>query len=168
MVFHWNLRDNKSPQISWTLLSILADLNNDVMLIVSSCSLISKSSSPFTNPLVTVPRAPITIGINVTFMFHSFFQFQARSEYLCFFSLSFSFNLWEAAPAKSTILQVIFFCWLLSLSEIRWSVSFSKSQRSLCITFHWRDSWLCVYYLFLWSNFNLFHNSRWNTFPIQL
>ena len=32
----------------------------------------SKSSSPFNNPLITVPKAPITIGIIVTFMFHSF------------------------------------------------------------------------------------------------
>ena len=31
MVFQWSLRDNKSLQVSRTLLSILADLNNDVM-----------------------------------------------------------------------------------------------------------------------------------------
>ena len=46
----------------------------------------SKSSSPFSNPLVTVPNAPITIGIIVTCMFHSFFNSQARSRYLSFFS----------------------------------------------------------------------------------
>ena len=33
-----------------------------------------KSSSPFSNPLVIVAKAPITIGIIVTFMFHSFFN----------------------------------------------------------------------------------------------
>ena len=32
----------------------------------------SKPSRPFYNPLVTVPKAPITIGIIVTFMFLSF------------------------------------------------------------------------------------------------
>ena len=32
----------------------------------------SKSSSPFNNPLVTVPNVPIAISIIVTFMFHSF------------------------------------------------------------------------------------------------
>ena len=39
---------------------------------VSIGPVISKSSNPFNNPSVTVSRAPITIGINVTFMFLSF------------------------------------------------------------------------------------------------
>ena len=47
---------------------------------VSTLPLTSKSSSPFINPLVTVSRAPITIGINVTFMFHSFFPFPSKVE----------------------------------------------------------------------------------------
>ena len=42
----------------------------------------SKSSSLFNKPLVTVPKTPITIGIIVTFMFHSFFNSLARSWYL--------------------------------------------------------------------------------------
>ena len=42
----------------------------------------SKSSSPFSNPLVTVPNAPITIGIIVTSMFHSFFQFPSKVKVL--------------------------------------------------------------------------------------
>ena len=66
MVFHRSLSDNKSPQICKTLLSILADINNDVVLIVST-HVISKPSSPFTKPSVIVPRAPTTIGI--TFLF---------------------------------------------------------------------------------------------------
>ena len=37
---------------------------------------------PFTNPLVTVPRAPVTIGI-ISFIFHSFFfQFSCKVEEL--------------------------------------------------------------------------------------
>ena len=32
MVFHWSLNDGKSPQISKTLLSILTDLNNAVVV----------------------------------------------------------------------------------------------------------------------------------------
>ena len=51
MVFHWSLSDSKSSQVSWTSLSILADLNNAVVLIVSICPLITSSSSQFTNPL---------------------------------------------------------------------------------------------------------------------
>ena len=36
---------------------------------------VSSSSSPLTNHLATVASAPITTGIAVTFMFHSFFLF---------------------------------------------------------------------------------------------
>ena len=108
MVFHWSLSDSRSPQASRTLFSILAVLNNAVVWVVSTRPPTSKSSSPFNNPLVAVPKAPITIGIIVTFMFHSFFRSLARSRYLSFFSLSFSFILWSAGTAKSTILQVLF------------------------------------------------------------
>ena len=69
----------------------------------------SKSSRPFNNPLVTVPKAPITIGIIVIFMFHSFFNSLARSRYLSLFSHSFGFILWSAGTAKSIILQIFFF-----------------------------------------------------------
>ena len=47
MVFHWSLNDNESPQVFRNLLSILGDLNNAVIWMVSTCSLISKFSSPF-------------------------------------------------------------------------------------------------------------------------
>ena len=70
IVFLWNLRDSKSPQISWTLLNILAVLNNVVIWMVSTRPPTSKSSSLFSNPLVTVPNAPIIIGLIVTFRFH--------------------------------------------------------------------------------------------------
>ena len=135
MVSHWRLSDSKSPQVSRTLLSILADLNNVVVSMISTCPLISKSSSLCTNPLeilllllfytfdsvphlhcpgtnllVTVPRAPITIGITVTFMFYSFFSFLARFRFLSLFSLSFSFTLLSVGMPKFTIWQVLFFC----------------------------------------------------------
>ena len=41
----------------------------------------------------SVPKAPIMISIIVTFMCHGFFNSQARSRYLSFFSHSFSFIL---------------------------------------------------------------------------
>ena len=85
IVFHWSLSDSKSPQVSRTLLSILADLNSTVLWMVSTRVLLSTSSSPLTSPLVTVPSAPITIGITVTFMFRSFFSSQARSQILIIF-----------------------------------------------------------------------------------
>ena len=118
MVFHRSLGDSKSPQVSRTLLSILAVLNNAVVWMVSTRPPTSKSSSPFSNPLVIAPKAPITIGIIVTCMFHSFFNSLARSKYLSFFSHYFSFILWSAGTAKSTILQFLFSCccccWLSS------------------------------------------------------
>ena len=95
MVFHWSLSDSKSPQVSRTLLSILAVLNKDIVWMVSTHPPTCKSSSPFNNPFVTVLEAPITISIIVTFMFHSFFNSLARSRYLYFFSHSFSFILWS-------------------------------------------------------------------------
>ena len=115
---------------------------------VSTRPVISKSSSPCTNPLVTVPRAPITIGIIITFMFHSFFNSLARSRYLSLFSHSFNFTLWSAETAKSTILKVLLFLLIIirsgRLAEIRWSVCISKSQRSLCISFSRTDSGLFI------------------------
>ena len=137
MVFHWSLRDSKSPQVSRTRLSILAVLSNAVVWIVSSRPPISKSSRPFNNLLVAVPNVPITIGTIVTFMFHSFFNSLARSRYLSFFSLSFRFILWSAGTAKSTILQILFLLLIIMrsglLAGIRWSVCILKSHRSLCM-----------------------------------
>ena len=81
-----------SPQVSRTLLSILVDLNNAVVWMVSTRPPISKSSSPCTSLLVTVPRTSITSGITVTFMFHSLFVFsvprQGPGTYLSFRFLS--------------------------------------------------------------------------------
>ena len=85
------------------------DRDSVICWIVSTRPLISMSSCPINNPSVTVPRAPITVGINITFIFHSFFYSLARSKYLFFFLLSFSFNPWLAGTAKSSILQVLFF-----------------------------------------------------------
>ena len=72
---------------------ILADFNRAVVWIVSILPLISNSLWLFSRPFGTVPRAPITIGTTFTHMFHSFFSSLARSKYLSFFSISFSFTL---------------------------------------------------------------------------
>ena len=120
MISHWVMSDSKSPQVFRTLLSILADLNKPVIWMVSIRPFISKSTSPSSNPLVTVPRTPITIGIMVTFIFLNAFKSQARSKYLFFYTLSFNFNLWSAGTAKSTIQQVLFFCCLLLQGLIVW------------------------------------------------
>ena len=114
MVFHWSLSDSKSPQVSRILLSVLAILNNAVVWMVSTLPPTSKSSRPFSNPLVTVPKAPITIVIIITSMFHNFFNSLVRSRYLSFFSHSFSFILRSAKIAKSAILHVLFYLFIYS------------------------------------------------------
>ena len=121
MVFHWSLSDSKSPQISRTLLSILAVLNNAVVWMVSTRPPTSKSSSPFSNPLVTVPNAPIVIGIIVTCMFHSFFSSLVRSRYLSFFFTFFQFYSVVYRDRKDWLFcKISFFCWIL-LSLVSWT-----------------------------------------------
>ena len=123
MIFHCSLSDSKSPQVSRTLLSTMADLISAVISLVSTHPPTFKSSRPFNNPLVILPRAPITIGTIVTFMFHSFFNSVARSRYLSFFSHSLSFILWLARTAKSTILQIHFFLLLIIRSGLPAEIS---------------------------------------------
>ena len=147
MVFHWRLSDRKSPKVSRTLLSILAVCNNTVVCVVSTRSPNSKSSRPFSNPLVTVPKAPITIGVIVTFMFNCFFSSLARSRNLSLFSHSFSFILLSAGKAKSTIWQGFLLLIIIRSglrAEIRWSVCTSKSHRSLCVSFSRTGVGLCI------------------------
>ena len=79
MVFYWKLSDSKSTQISRTLFSILADLNNATVWMVSILPLITNSSSLFSKSLGTVPSVPaINVSI-VTLNFHSFLSSLARS-----------------------------------------------------------------------------------------
>ena len=85
MVFDWYLSDNRF-HVSKTLLNVLADLNNAVVLMVSTRPLISKSSSLFSNLLGIIPSAPITTDITVTLMLHSFFS-QIFIPHFAFFLL---------------------------------------------------------------------------------
>ena len=146
---------------------------------VSTRPLISKSFSPCTDPLVTVPSMLIAIGITVIFMFYSFlFSSLASSRYLSVFSLSFSFTLWSARMTKSTIWQVLFFLFFFFLltitmsghqAEIRWSVWISKSKRILCILLFCPVSWGCRIHrlllcrrvrLLLWVSW-IWHKTIW-------
>ena len=171
MVFHWSFSDSKSLQVFRTLLSILAVLNYVEIWIVSTRPLISNSSSPYNNPLVTVPTTSITISIIGTFMSPSFFDSLKRLRYLSFFSLSFNFILWSAGTAKSTILQVLLFLLIFirsgHLAEIRCLMCISKSQRSLCVSLSTTGAGLNTYHLFVWSNLNFLHISQWIALPTQ-
>ena len=128
MVFRWSLSDSKSPKVSGTPLRILSVFNN-----VIACSpriLLLPLLQSFDNPLVTVPKAAITIGIIVIFMFRNFFSPLARSRYLSFFSLSFSFILRSAGTAKFTILQDLSFFFLLLIVLVVWSSR--RDLREVC------------------------------------
>ena len=52
MVFHWSLSDSNSPQVSRTIRSIVAVLNNAVVLMVFPRPPTTKSSSVFNNQLL--------------------------------------------------------------------------------------------------------------------
>ena len=76
--FRWSLSDIKSPHVNRTLLSI----NNAVVCMVSSLFLIVNSSSFISQPLRIIPNVPITIGITITFMFHSL-SYSSWDFYTC-------------------------------------------------------------------------------------
>ena len=148
MVFYWSLSNNMTSQVSGTLSSILADLNNTVAWMVST-PLSSKSFTPCTSPLVTIPRAPITIGIYVTIVFCSFFNSLVKSKYLLFFSLSFNFILWSTALQSPQLCKISSLFLLIiirsgRLAEIRWSICIS-CQRSFIL----QDRFWIVYIPFV-------------------
>ena len=148
MVFHWSLSDSKYPQAARTLLSILAVLNSAVVWMVSTRSPTSKSSSPFSNPLVTVPTAPITIGIIVTCMFHSFFQFPSKVEVLIPLFTFFQFYSVVSRDSKVDYFASSLFLLIIIkygfVAGIRWSVCMSKSHRSLRVLFSKTGAELCT------------------------
>ena len=142
MVFPSSLSVSKSPQVSRTLLSILADRNNAVVWMVSICPLISKSSSPCTNPLVTVPRLLITIGITYTYIFHSFFQFSSKFKVLIFLFAFFQFYPVVSRNGKIDYSEAsLFLCWL-SPGLVVWKrlddPFVSQNPREFCVAFFGR------------------------------
>ena len=111
---------------------------------ISICPLIFIYSSPSNNPLGSVPKVPITIGMIVTFMYHIFFQFPNKVQVLILLFTSFQFYSVVSRDSKvhnlaSSPCFIMFFSALLIiissdlLVEIRRSVCMSKSHRSLCI-----------------------------------
>ena len=171
MVFHLALSDSKSLQVSRNLLTILAVFNIAVFGWSPLGYQLPKSPRPFINPLVTVPKAPIPIGIIVTFTFHSFFNCRGRGTYLSFYILSVLFcgqpgqQCWHFCRFSFFFLLVIIRSGLQA--EIRWSVYMSKSQRSLCVSFSWTGVWLGMYRLLAWSNLKFLYISQWITLPTQ-
>ena len=100
--FFSSFSDSRSTQIFRTV-SMQADLNNVVLWMVSTYPQISKSFNPSTNSLVTLPSAPITISITVTFMFSSFFSSLVRSRNIYISFLLHSVFLCDQMERQSPI-----------------------------------------------------------------
>ena len=98
-----------SPQVSWTVPNIVADLKNAVVCMFPTCLLIFKSSSPFTKYLDIVLSTAITVDIFVTFIFFSFLLafWQDLGTYVTFCFLLFSLH-GPPRTAQCTICQVFF------------------------------------------------------------
>ena len=115
---------------------------------VSTRPLIFKSSSPCTNSLVTVPSAPITTGITVTFKFHRFFPFSGKVQVLI--SLLAFLQFYPVISRNSEVHYSAGFLFFMTitrsgrLAEVRWCVCISKSQRSLHFSFFRTVSELCI------------------------
>ena len=136
----------------------------------------TKSSSSFNNPLVNVPKAQITIGIIVTFMFQRFFFSILLKGRITYSFFHFPSDLFCGRPGQQSLqfckFSFFFFFLLIIirsdlLAEIRWSVYMPKSQRSFCVSFSRTDTGLCIYHLFLWSNLNFLQISQWISLPTQ-
>ena len=175
MVFHWNLRD-KFPQVSRTLLSILPDLNNAGICLVSVLKLISNSASLFGKHFGTVQSSsPGIIDIAIVNIFRCLFSSHKTPKYLLIFSL------YSVVCRKSKIHLMNFFflvnlfyrpglVFWLELGVLVW---ISKSQRILTISFsrtvfershfqfvRWSTWYFCIvilrfplFFLFLFKSF---------------
>ena len=164
MVFHWSLSDSKSPLVSRTRLRILAVISNAVVWIVSTSPPTSKSSMPFNNPLVIVPKAPITIG-NRYFHVPQLFQISSKVEVLI---LLFTYYYYYYYSLQEFRISISFYCKFLRVSktlpsifsELNNSVVWMVSARSLISNFisppqpyyHCGDLWfgLVWFVLLLW------------------
>ena len=159
MDFHWSLSDSKSPQVSRTLLSILAVLNNAVVWMVSTRPPTSKSSSPFSNTLVTVPNATNYNWYNCHQHLPQFFQFSSKVEVLILLFTFFQLYSEVCRDRKvDYFASSLFFLLIIIkyglLAGIRWSVCILKSHRSLWESFSRTGAGFCIYHLLVWSNLN--------------
>ena len=96
VVFHWSLKDSKSPYISRNLLSILDDCNNAVVGIFRFFFWFPVS--PF-----DIPRAPTTIAISSSIEFNCFFFVYFQGPSICHSSLFHLFSFcgvpgWWGSP----------------------------------------------------------------------
>ena len=110
-VFHWSLSDSKSPEVSKTLLSTLANLGNAVVWMVLILFLISNSFSLSSKTFRALSSAPITIHITDSLIFHSFLVLcQGPSTCLSFcflFLFSDQSEVWNPVDCKFFLFLLI-------------------------------------------------------------
>ena len=104
---------------------------------------------------------------SVTFMFHCFFSFLARSWDVYLFSPSFDFTLWSAGTVESSIRLVLFF--VVYYYKV-WSSSkrlddpfLSQNPIKFCASHFLGEILGSADTICLWS----LYNSQWITLPIQ-
>ena len=127
----------------------MTDVSNAVVWMVSSHLLISKSSSPCIKTLVTVPNEPMTIGITVIFMFHSFSVLKVLISLFAFlqFYLEVSRN---GKVHPSTLFFLLTIIRTGRLAHIRWSICISKSHRFCVSHFPWQIL-VCAYTIYFYG-----------------
>ena len=161
-----------SPQVSWTLLSNLTDLDNPEvwMIIVFRW---------FTFPLKLFLNIWETFQVNQwkpvlpSSKTSQFFSFLRRSMHFCLSFQIFLFLIydlpWRQNPLDGNSSRWHLFFFLLSntssslLEEISWPLLNSKNKGILYLSFSWKNSGLCIYY-FVDGNFFLWGTSQWITF----
>ena len=140
MVFHWSLRDSKSPQVSNTLLNLLADLSLNGLH--SSCyfQLHKSLYQSFGNCTKSTSYNWYNRHLHVP----HFLQFLGKV--VVFIPLFTFFQLYSVISQDSKVHNSAGFLFLLifirsgRLAEIRWSVCITKSQRCWCVSFSMTDA----------------------------
>ena len=89
----------------------------------------------------------------------------AKSRYLDLFDLFSILLSGQMGQQNPQFCELSFFLLIIirsgRLAEIRWSIYISKYQGSLRVSFSRTDARLCIYHLFVWSNFSFFNNYQW-------
>ena len=129
--------------------------------------------SIFPTPLPDVQLQTITDSRNFTvFFFLRIWPNISRETIFrhigLFFSLSFIFIPRSTGTANFSRWLILFLLMIVRYqARIKWSVSNSKSERILWVTFFRTGSILYIHHLLLWSNFNRLQNFQWIVFSTK-
>ena len=154
MIFYWSLSENKSPQVSRTLLSILADLNNEIVWMVSTFSVISTSSSLCTSPSVTEQLIRSSLSCSKVF-----FQFPCKVEVIIILFTFFQFHSVVSRDNKVHYsASYLFFCWLLLGLVVLPGLGdpfVCQNFRGVCVSHFPRQKQGCAYTICLYGQISI-------------